>query len=298
MSLEQELKKLDIGKIKAKQNLEDFTTYKLQGEIKLVAYPKNVDDLRKLLLFLRTNDIKHMVIGRGSNLIFVNDYYDGVLINLEEFNGIEIEEDTVVSGAGVNLIKLAYKVSRAGLVGLEFAAGIPGTVGGAVYMNAGAYGSDMGYVVDEVIVLDPNLEVKILKNRELNFHYRTSFLQTNKEYICLEVKFKLIKGSVNVLMDIIEDRKQRRLSSQPLEYPSAGSVFRNPENDYAGRLIEELGFKGKSIGGAVVSEKHANFIVNYGKATGKDVKLLIEEITNQVREKYNVDLKIEQEFVE
>lgn len=298
MSLEKELKKLNIGKIKAKQKLEDFTTYKLQGEIKLVAYPKSVDDLRKLLLFLRTNDIKHMVIGRGSNLIFVNDYYDGVLINLEEFNGIEIDEDTVVSGAGVNLIKLAYKVSRAGLVGLEFAAGIPGTVGGAIYMNAGAYGSDMGYVVDEIVVLDPNLEVKILKNRDLNFHYRTSFLQKNKEYICLEVKFKLVKGSVNILMDIIEDRKQRRLSSQPLEYPSAGSVFRNPENDYAGRLIEELGFKGKNIGDAFVSEKHANFIVNYGKATGKDVKMLIEEITNQVKEKYSVDLKIEQEYIE
>ena len=165
-------------------------------------------------------------------------------------------------------------------------------------MNAGAYKSDMGYIVESVKVLTPDYEVKELSNKEMDFHYRSSFLQKNKDYICLEATIKLRRGNRDAILEVIRDRKLRRIESQPLEYPSAGSVFRNPEGDFAGRLIEELGYKGKKIGGAMVSLKHANFIVNAGHAKGEDIKKLILEIKDKVKEKYNIDLKIEQEFVE
>ena len=246
---------------------------------------------------LRNKNIKYKILGNGSNTLFSDEEYDGVIINLESLDSIRYFRTTVKAGAGVNLIKLSNQTVRKGLAGLEFATGIPGTVGGAIYMNAGAYKSDMGYITKSIQVLTPNLEVITMTNKELDFHYRSSFLQKNKDYICLEATFKLRENDKALLLEIVEDRKQRRLESQPLEYPSAGSVFRNPENLFAGKLIEDLGYKGYSIGGAKVSEKHANFIINYNNATGKDIKTLIDFIKKEVKEKYNVELKCEQEFV-
>ena len=164
-------------------------------------------------------------------------------------------------------------------------------------MNAGAYKSDMGYVTKSVEVLTPDLEVITMTNREMDFHYRTSFLQKHKDYVCLSATFLLRKSDKNLLLDIVEDRKKRRMESQPLEYPSAGSVFRNPDNLFAGKLIEDLGYKGYSIGGAKVSDKHANFIINYNHATGEDIKKLIEFIKDEVKKNYDIELKVEQEFV-
>ena len=181
---------------------------------------------------------------------------------------------------------------------MEFASGIPGTGDGAIYMNAGAYKSDMGYIVKEIKVLTPDNEIITMSNKELDFHYRTSYLQKNPGYICLEATLNLYKGDRNAILDVIRDRKKRRMETQPLEFPSAGSVFRNPPDDFAGRLIEELGYKGKKIGGAMVSTKHANFIINVGNAKGNDIKKLILEIQEKVKEKYDIELKVEQEFVE
>jgi len=183
------------------------------------------------------------------------------------------------------------------LAGLEFAAGIPGSVGGAVYMNAGAYKSDMGYIVQSVKVLTPELKIITLENKEMNFHYRSSFLQTHPGYICLEVNLKLNKGKKEAIEDVIKERKKRRIDSQPLEYPSAGSVFRNPPGMFAGAMIEELGLKGMKKGGAMVSDKHANFIINYKNASSEDIKYLIDYVHDEVLKKYDVDMKIEQEFV-
>ena len=207
-----------------------------------------------------------------------------------------INDTTITVGAGYPLIKLAIKVSKLGLTGLEFATGIPGTVGGAVYMNAGAYKTDMGYIVSEVKVIDKDLNLKTLYNKDLHYHYRDSIFQ-HEEYIILEAKIVLKKGNKDEIMEIIENRKQRRLLTQPLEYPSAGSVFRNPNNDFAGRLIEDIGYKGKIIGGAKVSEKHANFIINYNNATSEDIIKLINSIKKDVKKKHNVDLICEQEIV-
>lgn len=292
------IKKIKCGKILENVDLKKYTTYKLESTAKYMVFPKNVEELKNLINFIKENNIKYKIIGNGSNLIFLNKYYDGILIKLEEMNELMINENKIVVGAGYSLIRLANKMSKLGYSGLEFATDIPGTIGGAIYMNAGAYNSDMGYIVSEIKVLTPQLELKTLYNKDLDFHYRSSFLQKNKDYICLEATLILKKANKEQIMEIIEERKTRRLMSQPLEYPSAGSVFRNPTNDYAGRLIEEIGYKGKIIGGAQVSEKHANFIINKGNATGKDVYTLINEIQNKIKEKYNIELKVEQEYVE
>ncbi len=298
MKIINDIKKLKIGHILENIDIKEYTTFKAGGKALALVYPDNIEGLIKLLTYLKTNNIKHKVVGNCSNLIFSDTAYDGVLIKLSEFNHLDINDLTVTVGAGYNLIKLAIRTGREGLTGMEFAAGIPGTVGGAVFMNAGAYKSDMGYVVSSIKVLTPDYKTKIIYNKDLDFHYRTSFLHKNPTYICLEATLVLKHGDKQIIMDVIEDRKKRRLMSQPLEFPSAGSVFRNPEGDFAGRLIEELGYKGKGIGDAIVSEKHANFIINVGHAKGDDIKQLVRQIQADVKDKLGVELQIEQEFVE
>jgi len=292
------LKELKIkGKIDTNVSLKQLTTYKLEGTSKYVVYPNDTKELIKIIKELKEQKKKYKIIGGGSNLIFKGNY-DGYLIKLDKLDSLKIDENKITVGAGYSTIRLAYKVSKLGLSGLEFATGIPGTIGGAIFNNAGAYGSDMGYIVESIKVLTPDLEIKTMYNKELDFHYRTSFLKKNKDYICLEATIILKNGNKENIMEIIEDRKQRRMMSQPLEYPSAGSVFRNPPDDSAWRLIEGIGYKGKNIGGAKVSEKHANFIINYNNASGEDIIKLIKKIKEQVKEKYNVDLILEQEIIE
>ena len=293
-----ELVELNIGKIDTNVSLKKCTTYRVGGNAKYIAYPKDINSLVKLIKYLKNKSIKYKILGNGSNLLFSEKEYDGVLIKLSELDELEFIGKTKLKvGAGYNLIKLSILTAKKGLTGLEFASGIPGTVGGSVFMNAGAYKSDMGYVVERVKVLTPDLKIIYLENKEMDFHYRTSFLKKHPEYICLEVIIKLQKGKKEAIEEVIKDRRQRRLTSQPLEYPSAGSVFRNPTDDFAGRLIEESGLKGEKHGGAMISSKHANFIVNYKNAKADDIKYLIELAHDKVKEKYNIDLKIEQEFV-
>jgi len=277
--------------------LKDYTTYKIGGIARIIIYPRNTECLVNLIKKLKTTNTKFMVLGNGSNVLFSDNVYDGVIIKLDEFNNIEFKENKVICGAGAPLMKVAYQAVRRSLTGLEFATGIPGSIGGAVYMNAGAYKSDMGYVVSKIKVLTPKMTVTTMVNRELDFHYRTSFLKKNKGYICLEATIQLQKGDKEAIEQVVSDRKKRRLESQPLEYPSAGSVFRNPTNMFAGKLIEDLGYKGLIKGGAKISEKHANFIVNFKQAKAKDVKELIDFIKQVVKENYNVDLLVEQEFI-
>lgn len=296
MNIVSKIKKMRIGKILENEPMSKHSTFKVGGNV-TIAYPKNIEKLIVLIKFLKENKINYKVLGNGSNIIFKDEVYDGIIINLKEFKDLSIDGTVIKVGSGFNLIQLAYKASNLGLTGLEFATGIPGTVGGAVYMNAGAYKSDMGYIVSEVRVLTPDLKIKTLYNKDMNFHYRTSFIKENPDYICLEAKIVLKRGRVLNILNLIEDRKQKRLMTQPLEFPSAGSVFRNPENDFAGRLIEECGLKGKKIGGAMISEKHANFIINHGNATAKDIRDLIDLAKSEVKKKFNLDLYLEQEII-
>ena len=293
----EKLKKLDIGKILTDVSLKNYTTYKVGGICKIMVFPKNIDSLVILIKKLKEERIKFMVLGKGSNTLFSDKVYEGIIIKLDELNHIDIHDTRIVAGAGANMMKVCREAIRASLAGLEFAAGIPGSVGGCIYMNAGAYNSDMGYVVSRVKVLTPKMTVITMVNRELDFHYRSSFFQKHKDYIVLEATFNLKKGKRELLEEVVNDRKRRRMETQPLEYPSAGSVFRNPPDMYSGKLIEDLGYKGLCKGGAKVSEKHANFIINYDNATASDIKELIDFIKEEVKDKYNVDLHVEQEFI-
>lgn len=294
----QKIDKANIGKIEKDVPLSKHTTYKVGGVAKAFVYPKDAKSLVSLLKILKEHDVKYKIMGNGSNLLFSDKEFDGIIIKLDEFDKVEfLSRNKIRVGAGFSLMKLSLMAARKGLAGLEFASGIPGTIGGAVFMNAGAYKSDMGYIVQQVKVLTPELRIITLENKEMDFHYRTSYLQKNPGFICLEVILKLVKGDREAIETVIKERRERRMESQPLDYPSAGSVFRNPEGDFAGRLIEELGYKGHKIGGAMVSDKHANFIINYDRATGSEIKELIDEVHDKVLEKYNIDMKIEQEFV-
>ena len=283
--------------IKTNESLKDHTTYKVGGTCKYFITPKDLEELINLIKYLRKNNMKYMILGNGSNTIFSSKEYDGVIINLSNLNSMKIEGDKIDVEAGYQLIKLSMDALNNGLSGLEFAAGIPGNIGGAIFMNAGAYKSDMSNLVETVTFLDENLELKTLPKEELDFTYRKSLFQKNN-YIIISTVLKLTPGDKDDIKALMDKRKQRRIDSQPLEYPSAGSVFRNPSEDiFAGKLIEDLGLKGYTIGGAQISEKHANFIINIGNATGEDIKALIDLVKSKVKEAYNIDLHVEQRFI-
>ncbi len=292
-----ELEKSNVGKIETDVFLSKYTTYRAGGLARGIVYPKDIDSLVRTIKILKKHSIKYKILGNGSNLLFSDKVYEGILIKLSELDHVEFFNNKVRVGAGFSLVKLSLMAAKKGLTGLEFASGIPGTVGGAVFMNAGAYKSDMGYIVQEVKVLTPDFKIITLENKEMDFHYRTSFLKKHPDYICLEVVIRLKRGERSAIESVIKDRRKRRVLSQPLEYPSAGSVFRNPDGMFAGEMIEKLGLKGLKKGGAMVSRKHANFIVNKDNASSRDIKELIDYVHSRVKDEYKVDLKVEQEFV-
>lgn len=281
-------------------SLKNLNTYRIDGKAKMLVSPNSVSDLVSVLNVLKENNQKYFILGGGSNIVLNDREYDGAVIRLNKLNGVEIhpELNMAYAEAGAMLPKLANESIEKGLTGLEFAAGIPGTVGGSIYGNAGAYNACIMDYVSSVTVLDENLEVKTIEHENIEYSYRTSMFKETKKYIILGAKFFLKEGEKQSSLDIIADRRRRRVESQPLEYPSAGSVFRNPEGDYAGRLIESCELKGFNIGGAEVSEKHANFIINKNNATGSDVYKLIKHVHQTVLDKTNVDLVIEQEFID
>ncbi len=292
------IKDLNIGRVEEFASLKKYTSYHVGGTARAIVFPKNTEGLVTLMRYLRENNILYKVLGKGSNVLFSEKNYNGVIIKLDDFDEITFfGRYKVRAGAGASLIKLSTMAAKRGLTGLEFASGIPGSVGGSVFMNAGAYGSDMGYIVERVKVLTPDLKIIHLENREMDFHYRSSILQKHRDYICLEVVISLQKGNREAIEEVIRDRRERRLESQPLEYPSGGSVFRNPEGTSAWKLIDGVGLKGRVQGGAMVSDKHANFVVNNNGGTADDVKFLIDLCHDKVLEEYGIDLKCEQEFV-
>lgn len=294
----EEVKNTNIGKIEQDVFLSNYTTYKVGGLASCIIYPKNIEKVVELVKLINKYSLNFKILGNGSNLLFSDRKYEQVLINLSNLNQLEIIENKITVGAGYSLMRLAREAMKRSLTGLEFAAGIPGTVGGAVFMNAGAYKSDMGYLVRTAKVLTPELKIIELTNIEMDFHYRSSFFQKHPSYIILEVTLKLENGKKKAIEEVMAERKKRRVETQPLEFPSAGSVFRNPENmPAAGKLIEDVGLKGLTKGGARISPKHANFIVNIGGASADDIKSLIEFVQDTVKEHYNITLKVEQEFV-
>lgn len=282
------------GDIELDVPLDKYTTYRIGGIAKCVIHPKNEMGLTRILEICEEMHTPYKIFGKGSNLLCSNAYFDGVVIVLSRyFNEFSFESDgRCFAQAGVSLILLANHAMKHALSGLEFASGIPGTIGGAIKMNAGAYRSDMASVVKRVYVLKDHTCVW-LDRTELLFAYRNSVFQEHPEWIVLGVELQLEVGNQEEIEALIVSRRQRRRDSQPLEKPSAGSVFRNPGEMSAWELIEGCGLRGYQIGGAMISEKHANFIVNENQASAKDVQDLIEFVQTKVMEKYNVHLKPE-----
>ena len=264
----------DINNIEYKENLslKNYNTYKLDVTCNYLVFPKTETEFINILKELKKNNIKYLILGNGSNVIFEMDHYDGVVIRLDKLCSVEYNDNLVTVGAGYSLIKLAIETINKGLSGLEFAAGIPGHVGASTAMNAGAYNSDMASVVVTVRVLNPNLEIVELTNQDMAYEYRDSFLKKHRDYYVLSTTFKLSYGDVEQMQHLIEERRKK--------------------------LIEKLNLKGYSIGGAQVSEKHANFIINTGEATGKEIVELIHKIQKEIKENYDVSLKLEQIIIE
>lgn len=289
--------KQKIGEYKENVSFKKLTTYKVGGDARLVVFPENVEKLLVLLKYLKKRKISYYILGNGSNILASDNNYDGVIIKLTKIDYIKKLTNRIVVGAGCNLIKLATEMCREGKSGFEFACGIPGTIGGAIYMNAGAYNSSISNIFIEAKFINDSLEIITIKRSEMDFAYRHSLLQNNKHLICVEATFAYKKGNVSQILNLVEGRKLRRKESQPLSYPSAGSVFRNPYMLYAGALIESVGLKGKTAGGAKISEKHANFIVNNKNAKSADIKKLMDLAKIEVYKKFGVELKIEQELL-
>ena len=277
-------------------SLKKFNTYKLDVMCNYLIYPREENELIELLKFLNDNSIKFLILGGGSNIILSKPCFE-VVIKLDKLNKIEIKDNIVKVGAGVSLMSLANMCMKEGLNGLSFAGGIPGQVGASTAMNAGAYKEDMAAIVKEVKVITPKLDIITMTNKELNYSYRNSFLKENKDYICIEVILELSYEESKKIKEVMDSRRQRRIDSQPLDMPSAGSVFRNPEGMSAGKLIEDIGLKGYQIGGAMISSKHANFIVNTGTATYEDIIELIDYIKDKVEKAYGIKLLLEQEII-
>lgn len=277
-------------------SLKNLNTYKIDSTAKYLIEVQTLEGLINILSYLNEHNIKHFILGAGSNIV-IDDYFDGAIIKLNGLNKIEVKDNIITCEAGAMMGALSCASMDHNLTGLEWAINIPGTIGGSIVGNAGAYKKEIFDSLVEIKVLDENLQIKEIKKEEIKHSYRHTDLK-EKPWIVLEATFKLEKGDKEESLALVRDRKERRLATQPLDMPSAGSVFRNPENDHAGRLIEAAGLKGKKIGGAMVSLKHANFIVNTGGATSNDIKNLIKLVHTQVKEKFNVDLVLEQEIID
>lgn len=282
----------EFGEVLEKENLKKYSTFGIGGTCKYLIKPDSKIHLIGLINYLNKNKIKYLILGNGSNVIIEDGYFDGVVIKLDNFNNIEfLDNDRVKVGAGLMLPVLAKKCLDNGYVNLNFASMIPGTVGGSVVGNAGAYGFEIMESVESVIALDKEGNVKELKKDDISFGYRYTSLKD--KYLILEIIFKLNKGDVELAKNEAKERNEKRIASQPLDKKSVGSIFRNPEGDSAGRLIDSLGLKGYSKGGAKISEKHANFIVNESGASFDDVVTLINEIKEKVKKEYNINLVCE-----
>ena len=286
----EDLMSMEVGKVIENEPMYKHTTYKVGGPAKIFVKAKDIDSLIQTLNYCRDHDIKHMVIGNGSDLLFSDKEYDGVIISMKSFDDVKMNGSTIVAQAGVSMIALAYSSAKAGLSGFEFMGGIPGDMGGGIFMNAGAYKYCMADVFKCARVLDDELNVITLSKEDMEFSYRHSVLQKHPNWIILDATFEMTAKDPGEIRKVLDKRKERRMSTQPWNFACAGSVFRNPDEKPAWRYIDEAGLRGYEIGGAQVSPKHSNFIVNNGYASAKDILDLIRLVEKTVYEKFEVKL--------
>lgn len=281
------------GQVCTDEPMKQHTTFRIGGRADYFVSPTETEQIRKVIELCRQENMPWYVIGNGSNLLVSDHGFRGVIIRLfKNYAGLRIEGEQIFVQAGALLSRTANAALQEGLTGFEFAAGIPGTIGGAMVMNAGAYGGEMKDITESVTVLTPEGELLTLKREELEMGYRTSLI-ARKGYLVLEAVLKLTRGNQEQIKEKMADLRQRRISKQPLEYPSAGSTFKRPQGYFAGKLIMDAGLRGFQVGGAQVSEKHCGFVINTGDATAEDVLELIRQVSAKVRALEGVTLEPE-----
>lgn len=274
--------------------LKEHTTFRIGGPARYYLIPENEEEILEAVVFAREKELPFYILGKGSNMLFSDAGYEGVVIEIGKgLEQVEIREDgSVTAQAGIALSVLAAQLSVEGWTGFEFAGGIPGTLGGGITMNAGAYGGEIKDCICRAKVLTPEGRVQVLEKEELELGYRTSIIQ-KKQYIVLEGEFIFQKGELIAIQEKMRDLSRRRREKQPLEYPSAGSTFKRPEGHFAGKLIEDAGLRGYRVGDAQVSEKHCGFVINRGGATAAEVAQVISDVQDKVKEQTGIVLEPE-----
>lgn len=283
---------MDEDDIKIDVPMKKYTSFKVGGNADLFITPKKYEEINKIMNLCKANNINYYIVGNGSNLLVKDGGIRGVVIKLSKLNKITIDGENITAQGGASIGTVSIKSRDESLTGLEFACGIPGTIGGAVAMNAGAYNGEISDVIESVLVMDNDGQILRLNNEELELGYRTSAILKHN-YIVLEANFKLQKGEHEKIAGRISDLMRRRREKQPLEYPSAGSTFKRPEGQFAAKLIQDSGLKGTQMGGAQVSDKHSGFIINKENATAKDILDLINFVQKTVKDKFDVELEPE-----
>ena len=277
--------------------MKRHTTFRIGGPADFFLLPSTVDEVRGILEICREEELPYFILGNGSNLLVSDKGYRGVIIQLyRNFSNISVEGNEICASSGALLSQIAAAARNASLTGFEFAGGIPGTLGGAVFMNAGAYGGELKDVLKEAVVMTEQGEILTLPVEKLDMGYRTSRIK-KAGYLVLEARLVLEQGDMDKIRDITKNLTEKRVSKQPLEYPSAGSTFKRPEGYFAGKLIMDAGLRGYQVGGAQVSEKHCGFVINKGNATAADVLTLIENVREKVQERFGVTLEPEVKFL-
>lgn len=293
VDFEEKLKEIvAASQIRREEPMKNHTTFRIGGPAKYYVTPENVDELILVTGLCKSQEMPFFVIGSGSNLLVSDAGYPGVVISTENLDHCRINRERIRAGAGVKLSKMAKQAMEHALTGLEFAAGIPGTVGGALVMNAGAYGGEMKDVLVSAVLLTREGNVVKKKAEELELGYRTSRIPSEGLTV-LEAEFELRPGNKDKILQLMNELAAKRREKQPLEYPSAGSTFKRPEGYFAGKLIEDAGLRGFQVGGAQVSEKHCGFVINRNQATAADVLELCRQVSEKVKDQTGVELEME-----
>lgn len=280
------------SEIKIDENMSNHIHFKVGGPVDILLIPSKVNQVVETLKICKNENIPYFIIGNGSNLLVKDGGIRGVVIKLSNLLFIEVKDNTIKASSGTLLEDVSKKAVENSLTGFEFACGIPGSVGGAVFMNAGAYDGEIKNVIKEAEVLDRDGNIMVLSKEELELGYRTSKVMKDN-LLVLSATFELTKGDKEKIQERVDELTEKRESKQPLEYPSAGSTFKRPEGYFAGKLIQDAGLKGASVGGAAVSEKHSGFVINKDGATAEDVLNLIAHVQNEVEKQFGVELHTE-----
>ena len=287
----------DYGSLNENEKLAKHTTLRVGGPARVFVQPKDKQSFIETIKLVRSYDLSFKVLGKGSNVLVSDALFEGVIIKSDPgLDYVSINETVVTMGAGVSDVKVAREMAKAGLSGMEFLSGVPGTIGGAVYMNAGAYLKETKDILIKAQILDEFNQLRWLRRDELEMTYRTSILQRKPEWVVVEAVFQLEAGNPEESLALIRKRKEKRMTAQPLEMPSAGSTFRNPEGHAAWKLVDDANLRGFSVGGAMVSTKHTNFVVNNNDATAQNIMDVINHVKSQIWEKFDLEMHQEVEF--